>query len=65
MPSRAPAFSRLLYCYKTGSYFNDVAILSGVYNGFMLTAPEIYGIVTAAGKNLLPLKKSWLERPGK
>ena len=34
-------------------------------NGFMLTAPENYGIVTAAGKNLLPLKKSWLERPGK
>lgn len=35
------------------------------YNGFMLTASENYGIVTAAGKNLLPLKKSWLERPGK
>ena len=34
-------------------------------NGFMLTAPENYGIVTAAGKNLLPLKKSWLESPGK
>ena len=36
-----------------------------LYNVFMLTAPENYGIVTAAGKNLLPLKKSWLERPGK